>query len=327
MKTRAAWSWWGLLALCWACRAEAPAWVDASPHAASLTEANGVRLETLDWGGTGPALVMIHGIGDDPHVFDDLAERLRDRLRVVAYARRGHGLSSAPPEGPYDLATLVEDLRQLMDRLGIERASLLGWSMGGNEITAFAGRYPERVDKLVYLDSGYDWSDPAFLAAFTDALAAIAPDAEALASLDAYRRWYRSAWLGETVPWSDGLEAYLRDSASLSADGRVEPRPGGKVFEQLFASLAAPPRDYAAVRAPALVLYASPFFPATDPRTADFESRVMLPFRQASRERIQAELAHKRIFDLPGRTHMSCGAEELEALAALIAAFVAPPAP
>ena len=109
---------------------------------------------------------MIHGLGDDPHVFDDLAARLRDKFHVVAYARRGHGRSSAPPEGPYDLDTLVEDLRQFMDRRGIARASLLGWSMGGNEITAFAGRYPARVDKLVYLESAYDWSDPTFLAAF-----------------------------------------------------------------------------------------------------------------------------------------------------------------
>jgi pimeloyl-ACP methyl ester carboxylesterase len=42
---------------------------------------------------------MMHGIGDDPHVFDDLASLLHDRFRIIAYARRGHGLSDAPP-GP-----------------------------------------------------------------------------------------------------------------------------------------------------------------------------------------------------------------------------------
>jgi pimeloyl-ACP methyl ester carboxylesterase len=327
VKSRMAGSWWLALALCWACRTGAPGWVDESPHASSFTEADGVRLETLDWGGSGPALVMIHGIGDDPHVFDDLAARLRDKFHVVAYARRGHGHSSAPPDGPYDLATLVEDLRQLMDRLNIERANLLGWSMGGNEITAFAGRYPERVDKLVYLESAYDWSDPAFLAAFDQALVATAPDTAALASLDAYRAWWRATWLGDAVPWSNGLEAYLRDTVVVGADGRLEPRPNEKVAELLFESLAAPPRDYSAVQAPALVVYAGRFFPASNPKTLGFDEKVMTPFRQASRERIQRELAHERIFDRLGCTHMSSGFEQLDTLAALIPAFLAPPPP
>jgi pimeloyl-ACP methyl ester carboxylesterase len=50
---------------------------------------------------------------------------------------------------PYDTATLTEDLRGLMDRLGIAKAHLAGWSMGGNEITAMAGTRPERVNRIV----------------------------------------------------------------------------------------------------------------------------------------------------------------------------------
>ena len=109
------------------------------------------------------------------------------------------------------------------------------------------------------------------------------------------------------MPWSNGLEAYLRDTAEVGADGRLEPRPNEKVAELLFESLAAPPRDYRAVQATAIVLYASAFFPPTEPKTLEFDEKVMAPFRQASRERIQRELAHKRVFDLPGRTHMSAG--------------------
>src|SRR5262245_52915683 len=116
-------------------------WHDPSPHRSEYVTVNGVRLNYLDWGGTGPVLVLIHGLTDSPHVFDDLATGIRDRFHIIAYARRGHG-SSGAPTGPYDSATLVEDLHQLLDQMRIPRASLLGWSMGGNEITEFAGQYP-----------------------------------------------------------------------------------------------------------------------------------------------------------------------------------------
>jgi pimeloyl-ACP methyl ester carboxylesterase len=189
------------------------------------------NLNYLDWGGKRPTRVMIHGIGDNPHVFDDLAELLRDRFRIIAYARRGHGLSSST--GPYDAATLTEDLRQLLDHLGIQRTSLIGWSMGGNEITAFAGQYPERVDKLVYLDAGYDWSTPVFLTAFGEIVAANSPGAADMTSLDSYRAWYHAAWFGD-IPWSNGLEAYLRDSAQPDADGKLHLKPTDEALPALF---------------------------------------------------------------------------------------------
>src|SRR5678815_340407 len=108
-------------------------WADPSPHRARFVRVNGVSLNTLDWGGTGDGLVLIHGMGDSPHSFDDIASAFTDGYRVIAYARRGHGQSDHPPTGPYDNETLVEDLRQLLDSLGIKRAVLGGWSMGGNE--------------------------------------------------------------------------------------------------------------------------------------------------------------------------------------------------
>ena len=209
-------------------------YTDTSPHKSAFAHVNGVKLNYLDWGGDGPPLVMIHGIGDDPHVFDDLASLLRDRFRIVAYARRGHGLSESI--GPYDGNTLVEDLKQLLDHLGIQRARMIGWSMGGNEMTAFAGRYPERVERIVYLESGYDWSTPFFFKAFETTLAANNPTATDMASLDAVRIWYRRAWLGNNVTWSVGLEAYLRDLAQPDATAsctRSRPtKPGARYLRR-----------------------------------------------------------------------------------------------
>src|SRR5215469_15554076 len=166
-------------------------WSDSSPHKSRFVTANGIRINYLDWGGSGPVLILIHGLGDNPHIFDDLAPAFTDRFHVVAYARRGHGLSE--DKGPYDAATLSEDLRGLMDTLKISKAHLAGWSMGGDEISALADKHPERVDRLVYLDGAYDWADPAFVTAF-QALPPIFlnPPASAMTSLDEFRKYERT---------------------------------------------------------------------------------------------------------------------------------------
>jgi pimeloyl-ACP methyl ester carboxylesterase len=65
-------------------------------------------------------------------------------------------LSGKPLSG-YDTETLVEDLRKFLDALGIKRVTLIAHSIGGVEMTRFAGKYPERVFKLIYLDSVTDW--------------------------------------------------------------------------------------------------------------------------------------------------------------------------
>jgi len=287
---------------------------------------NGVRLNYLDWGGKGPPLVMIHGLGDSPHVFDDLAPFLRGRFHVYAYARRGHGHSDVP-EGPYDLATLTEDLTQLIDSLGIRQTNLLGWSMGGNEITRFAGLHPERVSKLVYLEAGYDFSDPAFLKSFVATIAAAGPDSLQLRSLDTFRSWCRSAVFGRETPWTPGLEAYLRDITRVGTDGGVQTVPGDRVFGALLESDASSHRDYASVRAPALFLYASSFFPR-DPDGPEVNRRVQAferqadAFREAQVRRVRREVRHATIVRIPGTTHMSIGVRRPDALAKRIREFL-----
>ena len=91
------------------------------------------------------------------------------------------------------------------------------------------GEHPERVDKLIYLDSGYDWSAREFFKPFEQMLVTVAPVEAELASLDAYRAWFRTAWLGKAA-WSDGLEGDLRAIAQPDAGGRLHPVPTEKVF-------------------------------------------------------------------------------------------------
>ena len=86
-------------------------WVDATKHKAGfITVQRNVRLHYLDFGGTGPALVLLPGIGNTAHAYDAFASGLTDRFHVYALTRRGFGESSHPSTG-YDMGRLVEDIR------------------------------------------------------------------------------------------------------------------------------------------------------------------------------------------------------------------------
>jgi pimeloyl-ACP methyl ester carboxylesterase len=113
---------------------------------------NGIRLHYLDWGGNGPTLIFLTGMGCSAYIFNKFAPRFTDKFRVLALTRRGQGDSDIPETG-YDADTLTEDIRQFMDRWGLEKAILAGHSLAGVELTHFAATYPTRAEKLIYLDA------------------------------------------------------------------------------------------------------------------------------------------------------------------------------
>ena len=113
---------------------------------------DGVRFHYLDWGGDGDALLLLAGLGCTAHVFVELAPQLTDRFRVVGLSRRGHGLTDQVSSA-HAITDAAEDARRLLDALGIERAHVVGHSMGGGEASALAARHPERVASVVYLDN------------------------------------------------------------------------------------------------------------------------------------------------------------------------------
>jgi non-heme chloroperoxidase len=116
---------------------------------------NGIRLHYVDWGGQGEVVLFLGPLMGGAHVFDSLAPHFTDRFHVLGLTRRGTEPSATPPSG-YDTGTLAEDIRAFLDALNIGRATLVGYSIAGDEMTRFAGVHPQRTARLVYLDATWD---------------------------------------------------------------------------------------------------------------------------------------------------------------------------
>ena len=94
-----------------------------------------------------PVLVLCNSLGTTIDLWDDQLPALAARFRVLRFDLRGHGRSPVPP-GPYTIDDLGGDLLALLDRLGLERVSVCGVSIGGMTAMWLASRAPERVDRL-----------------------------------------------------------------------------------------------------------------------------------------------------------------------------------
>ena len=124
-------------------------------------EVNDVTVHYKEQGSGGTTYILLHGFGASVFSWREVMDDFAARGRVIAYDRPAFGLTSRPmPDAwkdgvnPYSMEFNVELLRGLMDAFGIEQAILVGNSAGGAVATAFAMRYPQRVDALILVDPG-----------------------------------------------------------------------------------------------------------------------------------------------------------------------------
>jgi pimeloyl-ACP methyl ester carboxylesterase len=115
---------------------------------------SGGELHLLEWSTEGVPMLLLHGFGNEAHIWDDFAPIVAPHYRTLALDHRGHGQSDWDPEGRYDLDALVDDVEAVTAALGIERLVLVGHSLGGRVSTLFAGRHPARIAGLVIVDIG-----------------------------------------------------------------------------------------------------------------------------------------------------------------------------
>ncbi len=130
-------------------------WRDPSPHQVRFVSVDSdVRLEVLDWGGSGRAVVFI-GCYLTAHVYDNIAPRLTDRFHVYAVTRRGVGASDHPATG-YSPQRRADDILDVIDALKMQKPILVGNSCGGDILHTLGARNPDRLGGLMYLDAAED---------------------------------------------------------------------------------------------------------------------------------------------------------------------------
>jgi pimeloyl-ACP methyl ester carboxylesterase len=103
--------------------------------------------------GSGPPVVLIHGMVNSSRHWRGVAERLAERHTVIAPDLIGHG-DSATPRGDYSLGAHATVIRDLLSALGIERATMVGHSLGGGIAMVYFWQFPERVERLALISSG-----------------------------------------------------------------------------------------------------------------------------------------------------------------------------
>lgn len=138
------------------------AWpTDPSPHSVHfITVDDNVKLEVLDWGGSGRPLVLLAGLGDTAHRFDTFAPKLTAACHVYGITRRGFGASSAPvpANNNYSADRLGDDVLAVLDAFKLSHPVLAGHSIAGEEMSSIATRHPEKIAGLIYLDAGYSYA-------------------------------------------------------------------------------------------------------------------------------------------------------------------------
>ena len=123
---------------------------------------DGVRLRLRDTGPRGaPAVILLHGLGASLETWEPWAQALSARFRVIRLDLPGFGLTGTDPTGDYADARTIRILIDLMDQLRVDRASLVGNSLGGRIAWNFAALHPDRVTRLV-LVSPDGFASPGF---------------------------------------------------------------------------------------------------------------------------------------------------------------------
>jgi len=126
---------------------------DAAIPEGKFITSQGMRLHYLDWGGRcSRTMILLHGIGDNAHVWDAFSREARSFFRVLALDQRGHGRSSHAVPPSYRCEDYVADLAVMIEALGIDRAILMGHSMGALHATSYAAREPARISALIHVD-------------------------------------------------------------------------------------------------------------------------------------------------------------------------------
>ncbi len=298
------------------------AWKDPSPHVTRFVNVDkNVRLEVLDWGGSGSPIVLLAGGGDTAHVFDDFAPKLTAGHHVYGITRRGFGASGySTTENPAD--RLGDDVLTVLDSLKLNRAILIGHSIAGAELSSVANSHPDRIAGLVYLDAAYSYAfDNGEGASIKEIQKLQGPQPPPpanmdLASFHALQKYY------ERVNGFRFPEAELRQQWEATPSGSVGKQrnmPGGPMLMTLLNG----PNKFTNIPVPALVIFANPHSQGTwvdgntDPsiRTAaKAYSTALSALTEKQEKAVATGVPAAHVITLPGANHYVFLSNEADSL-------------
>ena len=160
--------------------------------------------------GSGPALLLIHGVGDNSLAWEPVHAKLAQRFTVIAPDLLGHG-ESDKPRADYSLAAFANGMRDLLAALGIDRVTVVGHSFGGGVAMQFAYQYPQLVERIMLVSAGGVAEDVSFALR----LAAMPMGSEALAMLRAPGVMPAIRLFGRAVGTALGSTKFGRDAAAV----------------------------------------------------------------------------------------------------------------
>jgi len=186
-------------------------------------QGDGVEIQLAEWEGQGKTLFCVHGITANCRCWDVLAEAITPANRMIAMDLRGRGLSGKPATG-YSIEHHCRDILAVMDNLGLERAVIMGHSLGAFISLIFAARHPERVDRLILVDGGGKLSETQREKVF----AGIKPSLDRLGKVFPSFEDYLALMKGAPFlkPWTSALDTYYKYEIETVKDGicsRIKP--------------------------------------------------------------------------------------------------------
>lgn len=277
-----------------------------------VTVDHDVKLEVLDWGGSGRPVVLLAGLGDTAHVFGKFASALTRYCHVYGITRRGFGASSAPATG-YSADRLGDDVLAVIDALKLTKPVLVGHSIAGEELSSIGSRYPNRVAGLVYLEAAYSYAyyDPA-RGDFNIDLFELADEIDRLKPGSGLRdpRPLMKELVGGLPGFERVLKEQLEDLDALSAQGDIAPQPSVGAAQSERPSVAAAraivagEQKYTRIPVPILAIYALPHdMGDNNPAAAAAEARDITSITGPQVSAFKAGIPLARVVPLPHASH------------------------
>jgi 3-oxoadipate enol-lactonase len=203
-------------------------------------KANGIEINyQID--GDGPVVTFSHSLACNLSMWDEQVRVLQGRYRVLCYDTRGHGQTEAPA-GAYALEQLADDLKGLLDGLGIAATHFVGLSMGGMIGQVFALKYPAMVQSLVLCDTTSRYPSGA-AAVWEERIKTVGAKGMEPMVAPTLERWFTAPFRARRKDLMDKVGAMIRSTPAAGYIGCCHALPKINVTERL--------RD---VRCPALVI-------------------------------------------------------------------------